>query len=251
MYLWNIDKLVEDLKNNALPEKKIKLFKIFSPLLSIFNTLFFSILLLTHQMIAYLFVDFLPKKDPYFSFYNRLGWTMGTLATCLTFFGFYLCYKINKQGDGKKFFERITCLSFPIYFNLTLYALACILLLLFVGFLIIQVKMMYFKYLIFLDSKTNINIAQALQCVIKDTPLEGLLGKIPNNKRNALLTICSAPLTLAKIPFIYGKVTLFLTDLRSSLLMLYPLLTIIPPALSLTHYLLVRRMLRRVCGITK
>lgn len=251
MYLWNIDKLIEDLKNNTLSKKKLLLFKIASPLLSIFNAFFFSILLLAHHMIASFFTDFLSQKDPFFIFYNRLGWAMGTLATCLTLFGFYACYKKNKQGDGKNFFERIACLSFSVYFHLTLYACAFILLVACSGFIIIQIKMMHFKYLIFLKSKTNINIAQTLHCIIKDSPLEYLFGKIPSHKKNALLAICAAPSMLAKIPFIYQNVTLFLADLRSSLLMLYPLLTIIPPLLSLAHYVIVRKMLHRICCATK
>ena len=250
MYLWNIDKLIKDLKNDKLPPKNIRLYSILSPLLSIFNAIFFGVVLVIHQIIANIFKHFLSAPDPYITFYSKLGWFMGTFATCLTFLGFYLCYRTNKQGDGKDFFKRLACLSFPIYFHLTVYILAFITLILFFGFAFFQTKLLYFKYQLFLQSKSDSTIADVIHLALKDSLFESLLIKTAK-KSSFLRTIFSAPIALIRIPLIPGKITAFLIEIRSNLLTIYPFLTILPPALAMTHYLVVRRMLRKVCGAKK
>ena len=251
MYIWNIDKLVKDLKDEKLPARTVKLFSVLSPVLSIFNAILFSIILLTHQIISQIFANFLFKDDPYLVYYNKIGWFMGILATCFTFYGFYLCYKTNQKGDGKNFFKRLTCLSFPIYFQLTLFTLSLIMIFMCLGFLFFQFKIAYFKYMILLKSKTDVTIAEQIKSVVEGSPLESLIGKVPQNKRNFFKVIFGAPAAIARIPLLPGKISQFLNDLRSNLLSVYPFLTLLPPALALSHYLVVRRKLRKVCGAKK
>jgi hypothetical protein len=250
MYLWNINKLVNDLKNNKLSTRYIRLFSALTPLLSIFNAIFFGVILISHQIISQVFAYFISTPDPNFIFYNNLGWFMGTVATCFTFVGFYLCYRTNQQGDGKNFFTRMACLSFPIYFNLTLYIIAILTIIVFFSFSFFLVKVLYFKYKLFTQIKASASLGESLQLALKDTPISNIIGQV-SKKSGFLKAVFSTPGIILKIPLIPGKVSAFAKELRSSLFSIYPLLTLLPPALTLTHCLVVRRMLRKVCGAKK
>lgn len=251
MYLWNINQLVSDLRNNKVTSRNNKFFSIAAPLLGTFNACFFSIVLVSHQFIAQIFANFISKKYAYLSFYNTLGWTMGTITTIITFIGFYLCYKVNKEGDGKNFFQRLAALSFHIYFNLTLYILSFITLLFFFGLIFIHVKIMYFKFQLFMNSQHDVNLAQTLQTALQDTPFKNVLGKLSKQKSGFFSVLFKAPATIVKIPFLPVKINSFIYELRTTILTIYPFLTCLPPVLSFLHYFLIRKMMKRVAHIKK
>ena len=246
MYLWNINKLVEQLRTDTLPEKEVYFFYFLSPLLSIGNTVFFSFLLLSHHMVGNLFAHFLTHHDANMIIYNWLGFVTGTLTTLITLIGFYVCYRTNQQGDGRDFSKRMACLSFPINFHLTVYVLALIGLGTILGYLIIHGKITLFKEQVFSLSKTDSTIGQALQQALQDTPAKQFVPAVAKKSPSFLKMLLKTPTTILSLPSIPGKINGFLVTLRATALLAYPLLACLPPALCLCHYLLIRRMLRKI-----
>lgn len=246
MYLWNINKLVDQLRTDTLPEKEVYLFYVMSPLLSIGNTLFFSFLLLSHQMVGNLFANFLKQHDTNMMLYNWLGFITGILTTLFTLIGFYMCYKTNQQGDGRDFSKRMACLSFPINFHLTVYLLALIGLATVLGYLIIHGKITLFKEQVFSLSQKDSTIGQALQQALQDTSIKPLVPAVVKKSPGFLKMLLKTPTTILSLPSIPGKINGFLVTLRATALLAYPLLACLPPALCLTHYLLIRKMLRKI-----
>ncbi|MFS8506916.1 MAG: hypothetical protein EBU90_18095 [Proteobacteria bacterium] len=246
MYLWNINKLVDQLRTDTLPEKEVYLFYVMSPLLSIGNTLFFSFLLLSHQMVGNLFANFLKQHDTNMMLYNWLGFITGILTTLFTLIGFYMCYRTNQQGDGRDFSKRMACLSFPINFHLTVYLLALIGLATVLGYLIIHGKITLFKEQVFSLSQKDSTIGQALQQALQDTSIKPLVPAVVKKSPGFLKMLLKTPTTILSLPSIPGKINGFLVTLRATALLAYPLLACLPPALCLTHYLLIRKMLRKI-----
>lgn len=245
MYLWNLDRLITHLKNNTLPSWQVSVFYVISPLLSICNALFFSSLLLSHHFIGNFFAHFLAKNDPNMGFYNIIALTASTLTLAITFIGMYLCYQTNKNGDNKDFRTRMACLSFPINFHLTVYVFALLGWVTIVGYLIIHGKIVLFKKQVTELSHSKGTIGQAVQAALND---KGMQALIPRAKKASsfLGAIFKAPKTLLNLPFIPGQINSFLKSLRATILMVYPVIAFLPPVLSLCHYLVVRKMLRRV-----
>lgn len=164
MYLWDIPDLIKDLRNNTIPEWKIRMYYALSPALSLLNGFFFGVILLGHHLVEYSFKGWLRKPHPSIEFYNYWGTTFGLLTVFIAFFGMYLCYRANKKGDGKDFWERMACLSFPINFHITMYALAILTALGLFAYFFLQAKITAFQYqlsgapliaLPFLSSKVN------------------------------------------------------------------------------------------------
>ena len=245
MYLWNIDKLVTQLKNNTIPKWKVRFFYCVSPLLSICNTIFFSTLLLSHHFISNFFAHFLEGQDVQMGFYNKIALVTGTLTTVITFIGMYLCYRTNQKGDGKRFSERMACLSFPINFHLTVYVLALISAITIFGYLVLHGKIVLFKKQIFSLSKTGSTIGQAVKEALKDTPIKSIIPQVKKST-NFLGAIFKAPVTILRLPTIPGQINSFLKTLRATILVAYPVISLLPPTLSLCHYLVVRRMLKKI-----
>lgn len=245
MYLWNIDRLIENLRKNTISKRAKTVFYIFSPLVSIFNSFFFGALLCSHQVISNFFAHFLEKAHPQLSFYNKLALTSAVVTTIITIIGFYLCYRTNKNGDGKNFSERMACLSFPINFHLTVYVLALLTVISLLGYMILNGKIILFKKQILSVSKNDPSIGQALQEAFSNSPLQPAL-KTVSRSRGFFGKILGAPITILKLPAIPGKINTFLKAARASILIWYPLLCLLPPALSLCHYLVLRRMIRKV-----
>jgi hypothetical protein len=245
MYLWNIDRLVTKLKNNTLPKWQTNTFYIISPLLSICNALFFSTMLLSHHFVSNFFAHFLQGQHEQMDFYNRIALVTGTLTMMITFLGIYLCYRTNQKGDGKRFSERMASLSFPINFHLTVYVFALLSIVTIAGYLIIHGKVVLFKSQIMSLSKSDSTIGQAVKEALKDSSLKAV---IPHVKKSTsfLGTIFKAPVTILRLPTIPGQINSFLRSLRATILIAYPIVSLFPPALSLCHYLVIRRMLKRI-----
>ncbi|RLA75284.1 MAG: hypothetical protein DRG11_01915 [Epsilonproteobacteria bacterium] len=92
MYLWKIDKLVDDFRQKKVSQKEqfkyLLLFTIFTLLCSD----------------PFLYVG-LP--------YNNYDTLQSILILAMSVFGVYYCYKINSQGDNKEFMIRFICLGLP------------------------------------------------------------------------------------------------------------------------------------------
>ena len=145
IYLWDIPDLITDLKNDTVPLWKIRVYCFLSPLMSILNGFFFGVLLAGHHIIEYSFKGWLKKPHPSIQFYNYWGTFLAGLTVFIAFFGIYLCYRANNKGDGKNFWSRMACLSFPINFNITMYTIALLGTVGFIAYFFFQTKITAFQ----------------------------------------------------------------------------------------------------------
>jgi len=101
MYLWNTKALAKELKEGTLNEwEKFKYF-------------------ITGVMLYELLISIPSDTD-----YNLFEWVVISVSGFLiTFLGIYMCYKINKTGDGLNFIERFICISLPIMIKLSVWSL--------------------------------------------------------------------------------------------------------------------------------
>ena len=243
MYLWDFHDLVENLKNDNIPLWKVRIYYILSPLFSILNGLFFGSLLISHHIVEYYFQSRLPRQHADIQFYNYWALTIAFLTVIIAFGGIYLCYRTNRQGDNKNFWQRMACLSFPINFNLTVYAIAFLSVVVFLFYLLLQSKITTFTNSLWSIDET---INTALQKTTGNNPLVNVTIQEIKKKPGILGTILKAPIALAAAPFIPMRIKRFITELRAIILMGYPALSLIPPLLSLIHYLILRRMIKKV-----
>lgn len=246
MYLWNINLLVEKLKTNTLSEKKAYLFYLLTPALSIGTGTFFSLLLFSHQFIEEFFTDFLQLKDANIAFYNWIGLASGVVTIIITVFGLLLCYLTNRQGDNEQFAKRMACLSFPINFHLTVYILAFITVLIGFGYFLILGKISLFKKEILFLVKSQATVGETLQEALRQTPFKDFVGKTTTQSKGVFGTLLSTPILLLKLPALPGKISTFVSNIRGSILIAYPIIAILPPLLSLSHYLLIRKFIAKI-----
>lgn len=246
MYLWNINLLVEKLKTNTLSEKKAYFFYILTPALSFGTGTFFSLLLFSHQFIEEFFTDFLQLKDANIALYNWIGFVSGILTILITSTGLLLCYWTNKKGDGQQFAKRMACLSFTINFHLTVYILAFITLLIGFGYFLILGKISLFKKEVLFLVKSQATLGETLQEALQQTPFREFVGKTVTQSKGVFGTLLSAPVLLLKLPSLPGKISAFVSNIRGSVLIAYPIIAILPPMLSLSHYFLLRKFIAKV-----
>lgn len=203
IYLWDIPDLVKDLKNETIPDWEVDWYFVLSPLLSALNGIFFGVILLGHHIVEYSFQGWLKKPHPAIEFYNRWGASFATLAILVAVIGIYLCYRANKAGDGKNFWTRMACLSFPVNLHITIYAIATLAIIGFFAYFFFQAKIMAFQE-----------------------------------------KISTAPVVAT--PFLPGKINRFVKNLRTMLLMSYPILALVPAFLSFIHYAILRNLIKQV-----
>lgn len=93
MYLWKVDLLVEDFKNNKVNQtEQFKYMMLFSILMVLVSD-------------PYLYIS---ERYFLFDFINTM------VATLLTAWGVYYCFKINAKGDNNDFIVRLMCLGLPV-----------------------------------------------------------------------------------------------------------------------------------------
>lgn len=104
MYLWNIKKLREDLKENRVSSReKMKYFLVF---------------MLVVGGSFYVGLGFGDAGIPYgYTLFEALAFIIITIA------GMLVCYQANKQGDDKEFIERFICIGFPIGIRISVFYL--------------------------------------------------------------------------------------------------------------------------------
>jgi H+/Cl- antiporter ClcA len=96
MYLWDVNKLSEQLITNSVTEKdKMK------------------------YLIGYITIGAISGEVSYWSgvgmnSLNYFDYLNGFISVLLTIIGTFICYRANQVGDGQKFVERFICLSVPI-----------------------------------------------------------------------------------------------------------------------------------------
>lgn len=218
MYLWDVRGLAQRLKKGRVKEHEFTAYCILSPLLSISNGLFFGLLLFSHQIIEHSFKGWLGSDHPFFHFYNFWSLSMTALTILVSFSGIYLCYKTNQKGDGKDFWKRMACLSFPVNFHIIIYSLAILSITGVLFYFALQSKIMHFQ--------ESLLPGSTLQGVTK--PSLGLFSGIA---------------LLRSLP---EKFNFFLQEARSVILIGYPILSLIPPFLSFSHYMIVRKLIKQV-----
>lgn len=242
MYFWDIQNIVTKLKNNTLSAQETRAYFILSPLLSIFNGLLFGALFFSHQIVEYSFQDWLKKQHPHIPFYDYWAVALTFITIIITFLGMALCYRVNKKGDNKNFWQRMACLSFPINFHITFYTLLALLIGGILGYFFLETKIALFKESLWPSDDTvntlmqkTINKNPFIEVKIKSTKAKGII--------NAVL---QGPALLLSGPLIPLRIKLFVQDLRALILMYYPFLSLIPCFLSFLHYSMLYRMIKKV-----
>lgn len=229
IYLWDIRGLAHRIRHGKLSKKEVAIYCFLSPFLSISSGIFFGFLLFSHQVVEYSFRGWLGESHPYMHFYNIWSVSMSILTIIISFGGIYLCYRANKKGDGKNFWQRMACLSFPINFHIIVYTLAC---------LSIAGIVFYFSIQ---DTLTN------FQASIWPSATQEISG--PGGVVVQSAGWFARSVAFIKLPLAPLKLTPLLDDIRNMIMLGYPVLSFVPPLLSLSHYLIVRRMIKRVARL--
>lgn len=246
MHLWDLSSIVNNLKNNTVPESEIRLYYALSPLLSIANGVFFGALLFGHHIVEYSFHGWLKNPHPNIDLYNLWAFGLTFLTASIAALGMYLCYRTNQKGDGKNFWQRMAYLSFPINFHITFYSLIALGVCALFGYFFLQTKITAFRNSVWPSE-------EALNTVIKEAtknnPFGQVVVKTASQPASVWTTLIKSPSFILWAPLIPMKIKAFAQDLRTMILMAYPLLSILPVFLSLLHYMIVRRMIKIVAGV--
>jgi hypothetical protein len=222
MFLWDMNKLVEELKTERISKWKSRFFIFLSPLIHISSIIMFTTLILGHQLIEYSFKPHLAEMDKDIAFYNNWAWVIVGVTVLISLLGVTICYWINRKNDGRKFWQRMSILGFSVNFHITVYALIILGLLGLLSYLGVMHKISWFQKSIWPDADL---IKQA-------TTRRSLMTGMFRSSGSAIF-----------LPLVPGKIKLFLTNLRQLILMLYPVISLLPPLLSILHYTLVGRLL--------
>ncbi len=227
MYLWDIRGLAHKIRYGKLSPTEATVYCFLSPLLSISSGFFFGFLLFSHQIIEYSFRGWLGENHPYMTYYNIWSIAMSIATITISFTGIYLCYRANKQGDGKDFWKRMACLSFPINFHIIIYSLATLSLAGIVLYFALQ------------------NTLASFQQSIWPTPTAAPAGEVVAQSVGWF----ARSMAFLKLPLAPLKIAPLLDEIRGMIMLGYPVLSFVPPLLSLSHYLIVRRMIRKVARL--
>ncbi len=232
MYLWNVDKLAVDLKQNK-KNKELTLFTVLSPFLTIAMIALWVTLLISHLFIADIFSYFISGADVYLGFYNFLGLCAAGVAATFCCLSIMRCYELNKKADGKKFLLRFTCASAFIITHLLAYTLAvmCILGLLVVIVLARKTALFSAEVTQLLESHS---IGASIKSALEATPLKEL---VPQSfyQDGIFSSLLSLPAKLIDLPKILQKLELLVRYYRGLLLGLYPVLITIPVAMAFIY----------------
>jgi hypothetical protein len=93
MYLWKVDKLVDDFKSGEVTQKEQ------------FKYMLLYTLLMTLGSDPILFIG---------SSYNIYDTISIILKLAVTVWGVYYCYKVNSSQDNKDFIVRFMCIGLPV-----------------------------------------------------------------------------------------------------------------------------------------
>lgn len=100
MYLWKVDKLVEDFKSGKVSQKEeLKYMLLFTVLMTL-------------------------GSDPLLyvgSSYNKYDSISTILLLAISVLGIYYCFKINSAGDNKDFIVRVMCIGLPVVIRILVF----------------------------------------------------------------------------------------------------------------------------------
>ncbi len=225
MFLWNMNKLVEELKTERISAWKVRFFVFFSPFIHLSSIIIFTTLILGHQLIEYSFKEHLLEMDKDIAFYNNWAWLIISSTVFFALVGTAICYWINRNGDNKKFWQRMSILGFSVNFHITVYALIILAIIGTLSYLGVMQNIALFKISIWPD-------ADAI--------------KNATTQRSLVTSMFRSAGSMIFLPLVPGKIKLFLTNLRSIILYAYPVFSSLPPLLTILHYTLVARLLKKM-----
>lgn len=117
MYLWNYHELAKSLKEHKLDSKE-KFKYLLAIMLYIPTGLMGSNWIPAIYRLIYRIVNGLvaqqTKYVPPLKVFNDFNYITDILTIIVLGWGIFVCYRANKQGDGRNFIERFMCLSIPI-----------------------------------------------------------------------------------------------------------------------------------------
>lgn len=224
MFLWDMNNLVEELKTERISKWKSRFFIFLSPFIHISSLIIFSTLIISHRLVEYSFKDYLTTFDTNMTFYNNWAWTVIGATLLAWFIGVAWCYTINQKTDRKKFWQRLSILGFSVNFHITVYACIVLGTLGIFSYLGIMNKISIFMHSIWPETDR----ITAVTC-----------------KRDVISNIFRTTGSVMFLPFVPNKIELFLKNLREVILWAYPIISLLPPLLTMLHYILVARLLQK------
>lgn len=233
MYLWNINNLLKDLKENP-SAKTLRVYTFMGPLLSLSIIALWVALLASHLFLADVFKHFIAGSDQHIDLYTTLGILTGLGLFLFTIASIYLCYKINKKGDGTHFGTRIACISAFITIHILLYTCALVGALAIISFIIIAGKAVLFSQEVqtILDSNS---FANAIHETLENSPFKGIVQK-SIYQEGLIGALLNLPSQLINLPLVFEKLEVFIHTSRTILLGFYPMIICIPIIMAYAYY---------------
>jgi hypothetical protein len=237
MYWWSIEKLAQNLAKNTYSRSDTLLFSMLNLLLSFCQSIIYTSLLFSFLIVEYHFKDWLPGQHAMIDSYNKLAWVvsfinLGIAATAISF-----CYYRHRTSNGKNFWQRFCALNSSIGFHVLLYSAA----LLFIALSLLYV-MVILRIELFKGSIINTESAMKFVERLFTNPFTEKASTAPLGvKKSAWGSLLSLPITILSLPFLPGKITAFLIELREFILQFYPFIAFMPTLLLLIQYFMVQR----------
>lgn len=125
MYFWNVNELVQRLKNNTLSsyEEAQQYFAVL---------LFGGFGIIGYQLFNLTITSITPAISQFITLFLALLASL-LFVLCINIFilacGTIYCYRINKNGDNKDFTKRMICLTFPISLRWFVFAIIALIIL--------------------------------------------------------------------------------------------------------------------------
>ncbi len=220
MHLWDKRVLLDKIKSDSLSKVQVYFAVFFSPLLAIFMSGLFMLLLYFYKFVEIFFEDLIDTaSEPLLNHCYTFFIIASALTSTITIIGFLWCYVINRKGDAKHFFMRMSCLNtwISIHMLICLFAFCAIL-----GFFGLFV--LYKKVIIFHAQLQKKGVVSAIVPFFVKSILAPLVG-----------------LQVAKMPPLVVK---FFHTTREALFLAYFCIGALPPILSFVYYYSLARMFK-------
>jgi len=243
MYLWNVDRLIEDVKKEQVSSLAQGVYFIVDPLLTVLSIVLFSVVLILYKVVAGEFSRLLPQPDTNMGIYNNVVLGLGILTTAITVLGLVYCYIVNKRGDGKAFFNRLSSLG--CVFNMHIILYLCFLLVAVTAALYFYVKIKIHGFthnLVPAEGSTLLDLAHNLA---RGTSLEAATEKASQSS-GFLASLLTTPVQALALPLIPAKALEIAQAIRSIVLAWMLFLAVAVPCLNFYYYKMLAHAFRRV-----
>lgn len=235
MYWWSIEKLAQNLAKNNYVRSDTLLFSMLNLLLSICQSVVYTSLLFSFLIIEYHFKDWLPGQHAMIDSYNKLAWVVSFVNLGIAITAISFCYYRHKTTNGVNFWQRFCALNSSIGFHVLLYSAAMMFIALSILYVMVNFRIEMFKGSI-INTESTMDFIERIftnPFFEKTAPL--------GVKKSTWGSILSLPATILSLPFLPGKITAFLEELREFILQFYPLIAFVPTLLLLIQYFMVQR----------